>query len=393
MYNSPHQFQPLLPSEGLRAHFAPKVSEILDHSTQLSAGVHPATALKVRELTRSMNAYYSNCIEQQETHPLNIERALAKEFSNNPDIAKRQRLAIAHIEAEKSLEARLIQSGQALSLDIAVTAHQELYGRILEQDRVSTGGIVIEGGAMREHDVQIGRHVAPAWASVPAFVAAWDKAYNKNWAAHDLLIVAACAHHRFTWIHPFPDGNGRISRLQTQLALFPITRGLWSVSRGLARNVDQYYRSLAYADSPRQGDLDGRGNLSEKGLVSWIDVFLDICLAKVKFQREMLSVKHMKPRIQALVTFLSTQNTGIRNEAILPLQYIFISGPLSRADFAQMTGLAERWAQRLISNLLKEGVIQSQNSRTPIEIGFPLKHLNFLSPNLYPEADICIFNN
>jgi Fic family protein len=392
MYNSPHQFQPLLPSEGLRARFSPKVSEILNHSTQLWAGVHPATALKVRELIRSMNAYYSNRIEQQETHPLNIERALAKEFSNNPDIAKRQHLAIAHIEAEKSLEARLRGSGHALSLDIAVSAHQELYGRILGHDRVSPEGIVIEGGAMRTQDVQIGRHVAPAWDSVPTFIAAWDKTYNKDWAAHDLLIVAACAHHRFTWIHPFLDGNGRVSRLQTQLALLLITRGLWSVNRGLARNVDQYRQSLAYADSPRQGDLDGRGNLSEKGLVSWIDVYLDVCLVQVKFQREMLSLPAIKHRIQALVTFLSEQNTGIRKEAILPLQHIFISGPLSRADFAQTTGLDERTARRLISGLLKEGVIQSKSSRTPIEIGFPLKHLNCLFPDLYLEANTCNFD-
>jgi len=145
-----------------------------------------------------MNSYYSNRIEQQETHPLNIERALANDFSNSPVVAKRQRLAVAHIEAEKCLESQLNQSGYALSLDIAVSAHQELYGRILEQNRMSPDGIVIEGGAMRKHDLQIGRHIPPAWASVPTFIAAWDKAYNKDWAANDLLIVAACAHHRFT---------------------------------------------------------------------------------------------------------------------------------------------------------------------------------------------------
>jgi len=387
MYNSPHQFQPLLPSEGLQERLAPKVREILDHSTQLWTGLHPATALKLRVLTRSINSYYSNRIEQQETHPLNIERALAKEFSNNPDTATRQRLAIAHVEAEKCLEKQLNQSGHALSLDIAVSAHQELYGRFPEQDRISPNGIAIEGGVIRTQNVQVGRHVAPAWESVPAFIAAWDQTYNKNWAAHDLLIAAACAHHRFTWVHPFTDGNGRVSRLQTQLALLPITRGLWSVNRGLARNVDQYYQYLAYADSPRQGDLDGRGNLSEKGLVSWIDVFLENCLAQVKFQREMLSVTHIKLRIQALVTFLSTQNAGIRIEAILPLLHLFIAGPLCRGNFAQMTGLSERTARRLISALLKEGLIRSEISRAQIEIGFPLKHLNCLFPNLYPEAN------
>lgn len=145
------------------------------------------------------------------------------------------------------------------------------------------------------------------------------------------------------------------------MALLPITRGLWSVNRGLARNIEQYYRSLAYADSLRQGDLDGRGNLSAKGLVSWIDVFLDNCLAQVKFQREMLSVTHIKLRIQALVSTLSIQNAGIRNGAVPPLLHLFIAGPLSRGDFTQMTGLGERTTWSLISALLIEGLIRNES--------------------------------
>lgn len=40
--------------------------------------------------------------------------------------------------------------------------------------------------------------------------------------------------------------------------------GLWSVSRGLARGLEapsEYKRMMDLADTPRQGDLDGRGNL------------------------------------------------------------------------------------------------------------------------------------
>lgn len=393
MFNPSHQFQPLIPSEGARARLAPKVSEVLDHATKLSAGAHRVTALKIRELTRSISSFYSNRIEEQGTHPLNIERALHHDFSDRPDIVRRQRLAIAHIEAQKALEAQLGQSRLALSSGIAVSAHKQLYERLPEQDRSSHDGIIVKGGAKRERDVQVGRHAAPAWASVPVFLAHWDKTYNKDWAPHDLLIAPACANYRFAWVHPFLDGNGRVARLQTHLALLPITQGLWSVSRGFARYVDRYYGALAYADSTRQGDLDGRGNLSEKGLVSWVDIFLDTCLDQVKFQRKMLSLEQMKPRIQALITFLSTRNPGVRKEAILPLQHLFIAGPVSRGDFAQMTGLGERSARYLTSALLKEGLIQSKSTRAPIEIGFPLKHLNFLFPNLYPEANTHNFDD
>ena len=67
-----------------------------------------------------------------------------------------------------------------------------------------------------------------------------------------------------SWVHPFRDGNGRSVRLQTHCALFPVSAGLWSVSRGLARRRDEYYAHLDAADAPRAGDLDGRGNLSDR---------------------------------------------------------------------------------------------------------------------------------
>ena len=90
--------------------------------------------------------------------------------------------------------------------------------------------------------------------------------YGRVSGFDDLLIKAACAHQRLAWVHPFVDGNGRAARLQTHCALLPISFGLWSANRGLARRRDEYYARLAVADEPRRGDLDGRGNLSEEGL-------------------------------------------------------------------------------------------------------------------------------
>lgn len=45
-----------------------------------------------------------------------------------------------------------------------------------------------------------------------------------------------------------------------------LTNGLWSPLRGFARTHDTYCTRLAAADAARAGDLDGRGNLSERGL-------------------------------------------------------------------------------------------------------------------------------
>ena len=73
------------------------------------------------------------------------------------------------------------------------------------------------------------------------------------------------------------DSDARAQRLG-------YTNGLWSPLRGFAVRFILYYAGLADADSPRRGDiLDGRGNLSELGLVAWIDYVLDVCLDQVGF--------------------------------------------------------------------------------------------------------------
>jgi hypothetical protein len=73
---------------------------------------HPTSRQTIRDRVRSMNSYYSNRIEGQSTHPLLIEAALRKEFSDKPDVARLQRVALAHIEAETELE-RLVDTGES----------------------------------------------------------------------------------------------------------------------------------------------------------------------------------------------------------------------------------------------------------------------------------------
>jgi Fic family protein len=53
------------------------------------------------------------------------------------------------------------------------------------------------------------------------------------------ILGAPAAHHRLAWIHPFLDGNGRVARLMSHATLLDAldTGAVWSVARGLARNV------------------------------------------------------------------------------------------------------------------------------------------------------------
>jgi len=124
-------------------------------------------------------------------------------------------------------------------------------------------------------DVSVGRHIPPGSDRVAGFMRHFEQHYRlSSMGKGGRIITMAATHHRLAYIlHPFPDGNGRVSRLMSHAIGLKASigaSGLWSVSRGLAKGLQsrqEYKRMMDYADTPRQGDLDGRGNLSQKALV------------------------------------------------------------------------------------------------------------------------------
>lgn len=387
-YSHPSQFDPLFPQSRLEVLEA-LARQITESALKLRAQLHPTTANTLAALLRSMNSYYSNKIEGHSTHPVNIDRGLRQDFSSRPEIAKLQRLALSHIEAEKEIESwvREETNFSPFSAEGIRKIHEALYVRIPPSDREIEKGRIVMPGELRSVDVQVGYHVPPTHESVPAFLARYEAFYSGGVSWDRELIKIASAHHRLVWVHPFLDGNGRVARLATQAALYrDFTSGLWSACRGLARTQKKYYAELENADSPRRGDLDGRGNLSDKGLSSFCEYFLTVCLDQVNFMRKMLDPDGLRHRLRAFIIFRAEQDKDIRREAELPLHYLFTSGSLSRAEFKQMTGLGERVAQKVLSRLIKTGLVESDTALGVLRFGMPLNALQFYFPDLYPEA-------
>lgn len=393
MYDSPHQFEPLLPQ--FPEPLVSRAGQIARDAALLAGAAHPASRQVIRELVRSMNSYYSNRIEGQGSHPWDIERALRNDFSEKPGVAQLQRLALAHIEAEKDLE-QMVEGGQSpLTAAFLQNAHRALYGRLSIEDRTTKEGMVVQPGEIRTKEVYVGDdgsgsqyHLAPKADSLPRFHARLDEVYARSWSWDMQLIIVACLHHRAAWVHPFIDGNGRSIRLQSHCALWKLSHGLWSPSRGLARNTKNYYAHLRNADGTRRGDLDGRGNLTLQGFIGWIDYFLDVCSDQVTFMTRMLDLDDMKRRIEALIMFRSAHDKEIRREAVLPMHHVFAAGPVARGEFQQMTGLGERTARALLASLLKCGLVESATPSAPVHWALPLDALQFLFPGLYPEVDV-----
>lgn len=391
MYTQPHQFEPLMPADARMEPLLARAHDLSRAATLLAGTRVPP---ELRSLLRSMNSYYTNRIEGQHTRPHEIDQALRKDFSKDAKLAAKQRLAVAHIEAEAALEQRYagVEGAHALySADAVREMHQALFGRLPTGDLRTDEGAPIVPGQLREREVQVGQHVAPAFASVPAFLQRWSSYYGNVRRGEAALVAMACAHQRLGWVHPFVDGNGRVMRLHTHTLLSALgyTGGLWSPLRGFARSTERYYALLSDADSLRRGDLDGRGNLSEQALIAWVDYVLDVCLDQVGFMTGMLDFETLMARLQACLVFEATvEKSGVRQESLRGLHYLFLSGEeMARGDFKAMLGMGDRAATDALGALVKRGLLKADSPQGKVRFGLPQHALRFLFPRLWPEAE------
>jgi Fic family protein len=391
MYSKPNQFEPSMPADARMEPLLARAHDLARAATLLAGRRVPP---ELRSLLRSMNSYYTNRIEGQHTRPHEIDQALRKDFSKDARLAAKQRLAVAHIEVEAALEQRYAGQDGAAALyapDVAQVLHQALFGRLPAADLFTDEGEAIVPGQLRQREVQVGQHVAPAFASVPAFLARWGSHYSQVRRGEAALVAMACAHQRLGWVHPFVDGNGRVMRLHTQTLLSALgyTGGLWSPLRGFARSTERYYALLADADSLRRGDLDGRGNLSEQALIAWASYVLEVCQDQVGFMAGMLDFETLMARLQACLVFEATvEKSGVRQESLRGLHYLFLSGEeIARGDFKTMLGMSDRGATDALGALVKRGLLKSDSPQGKVRFGLPQHALRFLFPRLWPEAE------
>ncbi|MGE0854404.1 MAG: Fic family protein, partial [Hyphomicrobiaceae bacterium] len=341
-------------------------------------------------LVRSMNCYYSNLIEGHHTHPVDIQRALAGNYDTAPDKRNLQLEACAHIEVQESID-----EGQApfpaVSEDFLHWAHHEFFERLPPDFTTARNPLTGEQqhvvpGAWRDRHVQVGRHRAPSPDQIPQLVHQFVEAYTPpKRPKTDQIIAIAAAHHRLLWIHPFLDGNGRVARLLSHAMLRELGVGsnLWSVSRGLARQVGDYKAKLADADEPRHGDLDGRGNLSDRALYEFCRFFLEVCLDQVRFMSGLLDPE----RFLARITIWAEEEVAagrIPRGSVSLLRHVALSGAISRRDTARVTGYRERQARTVTGALLARGCLTSDSPRAPLRLGFPPDLAEQWLPLLYP---------
>ena len=382
--------EPLVPAEGAQALDDEAVSLIAE-SNQLAGRLHPVLRDSIGDLVRSMNCYYSNLIEGHDTHPRDIDRALANDFSSEPRKRELQKEAVAHIHVQKLIDTGRDPDAWPASAAYAAWLHREFCSRLPPEMLWVTNGrtgekLPVIPGEWRKYDVEVGRHLPPEHDDLPRFMARFDSAYRSPPLSRFRQIqTVGAVHHRFLWIHPFLDGNGRVARLMSH-ALFKrlgIGTSLWSVARGLARDEARYKALLDRADGPREGDRDGRGNLTQLGLIEFCKFFLDGSVDQIRFMSGLLDLETLLRRIEIHIEEDIRAKRLLRGSFAV-LREAVIAGEVERSRIPSLTGYEERGARNVTAALVDRGMLTASSHRAPLRLGFPADVAERWFPNLYP---------
>ncbi len=168
-------------------------------------------------------------------------------------------------------------------------------------------------------------------------------------AAMDGLLRAGMAHFWFVSIHPFEDGNGRVARALTDMALaqdeLSGTR-LYSMSAQISAERNDYYQILERA---QQGDGD---------LTGWLEWFLG-CLSRA-MQRAWQEIGKTVERGRFWQRHAETELNDRQRKVI---NRLLCAGPggfeggLTNRKYVGLTRVSRETAKRDLADLIEKGIL------------------------------------
>lgn len=359
-------------------------------------------------LLRQVNCFYSNKIEGNPTHPKEL---LKTQEGGNSDEERNYAGAIlellVHLEAQLKSKNSCTSLAEVCKQDFIKELHKSFYEDLPEEhlivkdiegrDAVDAKGkpILIQPGKYRSLSVKVGSHEPPDAKEITSYMSWLEQMFNPE-IIHgtNRIIAAAGLHHRLAWIHPFQDGNGRVIRLLTDCYMRCAGfggYGLWSITRGFGRDTKSYYAALAEADKPRQGDNDGRGILSDGGLLHFTKYFIDTALDQVSYFSDLLEPRKLGIRVDYYFEMRAKGGLPDENGKGLPLlkitardiyRLLLEKGAMSRSAICQHLDKGEQTLRPIIKQMDSEGLISAKPKRD-IELKVSTNSVEFLFPQIW----------
>ncbi len=195
---------------------------------------------------------------------------------------------------------------------------------------------------------------------VKEFLLWWAKTKHKE----DGLLRAGLAHFYFVTIHPFEDGNGRITRALTDMALaqdekFPIRH--YSLSSQIMEEREEYYEVLERSQK-------GRGDLTD-----WLKWFLECHIRAVDGATKLVGDVLVKARFwqEHDKTNINERQRKIVNR-LLDVGKGKFEGGLTTRKYVSMTNTSRATAFREISDLLAKGFLLQNPAKGGRSVSYDL---------------------
>ncbi|HAM36238.1 MAG TPA: Fic family protein [Elusimicrobia bacterium] len=368
------------------------IVNVLASSAALGKGIHPLVAAEIARLMVKVNSYYTNAMEGNPSKLKDIEAALNKKFSKDETRRNFQLEHVAHIQVQEAMVRRLREEAslRICSADFLCWLHAEFFLKLppeLRFAKTESGKLVpVEPGRLRDRGITVGRHQGPEKETeIRSYLAKFDELLSpEKLAGPQKLIGMAAAHHRFLWIHPFAEGNGRVARLLTTAYGIKINVGdnmLWTVARAFARRRPDYDRNLAQADLPRRNDLDGRGPLSEEGLLEFCTFFLRCCADQIQFMDRMLELKELTRRYKRFIDGLVAEKEVSKAGAKI-MEQLLLQGEVPRGQALQICHVKQRRATQIVKELLDSQITRSETAYGPLRLNISADMAAVLFPEL-----------
>ncbi len=168
-----------------------------------------------------------------------------------------------HLREMENIERAMAFVEESIQKGTDITEHFIRALHAMTVDNLSREGDLTPG-AYRAGSVRISQseHLPPEAFQVPGYMQELVDFINQPHAPKYDLIKVALAHHRFGWVHPFGNGNGRVVRLLTYALLIKYGFNVQAGGRVLnptavfCNDRDNYYTMLAVADSGTADDKE-----------------------------------------------------------------------------------------------------------------------------------------
>jgi Fic family protein len=225
------------------------------------------------------------------------------------------------------------------------TGRSGMYPITVAAYRVGIEPMQVVSGAMGREKVH---YEAPPSDLVPSMMdefLAWVNGEQNI----DPILKAAIAHLWFVAIHPFDDGNGRITRTITDMLLAKadgMPHRFYSMSAEILRDRKGYYDAL---EKTTTGTMD---------ITVWIEWFLQTLRSAI------LSSEATVKRVVAKSSFWQRNREVAMNERqikVINMLWDGFDGKLNTSKWAKITKTSQATALRDISDLVDKGVLVVAN--------------------------------